>query len=559
MLRLHRRVCHSEHIRTFCTRKIVTEGARYAAGMPQEPSALDGRDPGSEVASSPSGDPPPMVVHPDATDSAEPVPGAPPAPPAGDSLRSRAALSTYATAVQGLARLLYGVLIGHLGSRELLGQTNTSLSLSVLASQLWGAPASAAGTRFVAARATLGEAEAAEVVARHIAIRSTRITLVLPTAVALTGSLWLGFSAAHTIGTVVLAFTYSMYSTLRGIQYGALRFRHVAVWDTIAGGVALVAVTVVLTLDLTAFALLPLALGYALFAVVSWPARVSGRVDAALRRQIDHFVMFGAVSGLASGGLLQFSQLAAHAYAGPGEAGDFAAALTLATPASMLSLALGTVLVPPLVAAAGRGDRAAVHAQSDAIARRLTAIFVGLFGVLVIVSPLAIAVVWGEEYSAAAAVLPILLVAVMLASIALGAATTLVSTRVRGPRAVALVNLSGLVVSLAVWPFLAPSHGTVGVALGYLVGSGLASLGMLATVWWVERHHWLDLAAKLVGGTAVVLGLAQLARQVDGIPGALAQLGAAAAFAVAWLLLNRHEVAALWATLRGRGTTPAST
>ncbi len=113
---------------------------------------------------------------------------------------------------------------------------------------------------------------------------------MLPTAVALTGSLWLGFSPAHTIGTVVLAFTYSMYSTLRGIQYGALRFRHVAVWDTIAGGVALVAVTVVLTLDLTAFALLPLALGYALFAVVSWPARVSGRVDAALRRQIDHFV-----------------------------------------------------------------------------------------------------------------------------------------------------------------------------------------------------------------------------------------------------------------------------
>ena len=48
-----------------------------------------------------------------------------------------------------------------------------------------------------------------------------------------------------------------------------------------------------------------------------------------------------------------------------------------------------------------------------------------------------------------------------------------------------------------------------------------------------------------------------LARQVEGVPGALAQLGAASVFALAWLLLNRHEVAALWATLRGRGTTPA--
>jgi O-antigen/teichoic acid export membrane protein len=527
--------------------------------MPQEPPALDGRDPGPEVVSSPSGDPPPLVVHPDATDAASVDPNAPAAPAPGASLRSRAALSTYATAVQGLARLLYGVLIGHFGSRELLGQTTTSLSLSVLTSQLWAAPASAAGTRFVAARATLGEEEAAAVVARHIAIRSARITLVLPTLVALTGSLLLGFSTAHTIGTVVLAFTYSMYSTLRGIQYGALRFRHVAVWDTVAGGVALVAVTVVLTLDLTALALLPLALGYALFAVVSWPARVAGRVDSALRRQIDHFVLFGAVSGLASGGLLQLSQIAAHHYAGAAQAGDFGAALTLATPASMLSVALSTVLVPPLVAAAGRGDRAAVHAQSDAIARRLTAIFVGLFGTLVIVSPLAIAVLWGKEYSAAAEILPVMLVAVMLTSIALGAATTLQSTRVRGPRAVAYVNLAGLVVSLAVWPFLAPRYGTVGVAVGYLIGSGLASLGLLATVWWVERHHWIDLAAKLVGGTAVVLVLAALARRVDGVAGAVAQLAAAAAFAVAWLLLNRRDVAALWATLRGRGTTPAST
>ena len=182
----------------------------------------------------------------------------------------------------------------------------------------------------------------------------------------------------------------------------------------------------------------------------------------------------------------------------------------------MLSLALGTVLVPPLVAAAGRGDRAAVHAQSDAIARRLTAIFVGLFGVLVIVSPLAIAVVWGAEYAKAATVLPILLVAVMLASIALGAATTLVSTRVRGPRAVALVNVSGLVVSLAVWPFLAPSHGTVGVALGYLIGSGWPRSACSPPCGGSSGSHWLDLAAKLVGGTLVVLVLAGLARRVRG-------------------------------------------
>lgn len=510
--------------------------------MPQEPSSPDGPEPGSEAA----------------------APASPPLPPEGapgppTSLRSRAGLSTYATAAQGVARLLYGVLIGHLGSRELLGQTNTSLSLSVLSSQLWAAPAAAGGTRFVAARAALDDPEGAAVVARHIAMRTALISMVLPTGVALAGSLWLGFGPAHTIGTVLLALAYSLYCTTRGIQFGALRFRHVAQWDTISGAISLVAVVVVLALDLSWLALLPLALGYALFAVVSWPARAKGRVDPALRRRIDQFILFGALSNVASGGLLQLSQIAAHSYAGPAEAGDYAAAMTLATPAAMLSVALTTVLVPSLVAAAGRGDHQAVRAQSDAIARRLTAIFVGLFGVLVILSPLAVTVVWGEEFVGAGDVLPLLLVAVMLTSIALGGTVTLQSTRARGPRAVAYLNLAGLVVSLAVWPFLAPRLGTTGVAVGYLIGAGAASLAILGTVWWVEKLRWWDLTAKLVGGTALVVALALLTRDTTGLAGAAAQLGAATAFGLAWLAVTRRDVRALWATVRGRGATPAST
>lgn len=502
--------------------------------MPQDPSSADGSDPSSERAAAPA------------------------APPSS-SLRSRAALSTYATAVQGLARLLYGILVGHLGSRELLGATNTSLSLSVLSSQLWAAPASAAGTRFVAASATLDDPEGAATVARHLATRTAIISLVVPTVVALTGSLLLGFGAAHTLATVLLAFAYSMYSTVRGIQYGLLNFRHVALWDTVTGAVALLGVGLVLAFDLTALVLLPLALGYAIFAAVSWPARAAGRVEPGLRRHIDHFVLFGALSGVASGGLLQLSQIAAHHYAGAAEAGDYAAALTLATPASMLSIALSTVLIPPLVAAAGRGDHAAVHAHSDAIVRRLTAIFVGLFGVLVIVSPLAISVVWGEEYVGAAAILPVLLVAVMLTSIALGGATTLQSTRLRGPRVVAFVNVAGLVVSVAAWPFLAPAHGTTGVALGYLMGAGAASLATLGAVWWVERHRWWDLGGRFVVGLALVVTLALLTRDLTGRQGVAAQLGAALAFGAIWIALTHRDVAALWATVRGRGTTPAST
>ena len=288
----------------------------------------------------------------------------------GATLRNRAALSTYSTGVQGAVRLLFSVLVGRLGSKELLGQTNTSLSLAVLSSQLWSFPAAMAGNRFVALRKTLGDEDGARVVARHIALRTALVSLVVPTTASLIGSLLLGFSPAYTAATVALAWVYSIYVALRGVKFGSLDFRHVAVWDTVAAASTLVLTVLVLTLNLNALVLLPLIIGYGLFALSSWPQRVEGRVHGETRREIDRFILLGAVAGVASGGLLQASQLAARYFTGAAGAGDFAAALSLATPASMLSISLGTVLVPPLVSAAGRGDRVGVRRHGDAILRR---------------------------------------------------------------------------------------------------------------------------------------------------------------------------------------------
>ncbi|QIM21461.1 lipopolysaccharide biosynthesis protein [Phycicoccus sp. HDW14] len=477
--------------------------------------------------------------------------------PPGGGLRDHAALSTYATAVQGAARLAYSVVIGRLGSRELLGQANSALSISVLTSLVWAAPAAAAGTRFVALRKALGDEEGAAVVARHIALRSLFVATVLPTTTGLLGAWWLGLQPVQVVTCVVLCWAYSVYNTARGVRFGLLGFRQVALWDTVAAATSLTVLAVVLLLHLDLLTLLPLAVGYGLFAVVTWPARTRGRLERDARREIDHWIAFSALGVLASGGLLQASQLAAHHWSGESGAGDFAAALSLATPMSMFAIALSTALVPPLVAAAGRGDHAGVRRHADNIARRLVAIFVGVIGVLVIVSPFGIAVVYGPSFARSASVLPVLLGAVMLTSVALGGSTALQSTRRRGPQVVAGINLGGLVLGVAAWFLLAPSHGIEGVAVGYLVGAGSASLGTLAAVWWIERQAWLDLAARFAAGVALVVGLALATRDLDGVTGALAQVGAAIVFGAVWTWLNRREVAALWSTLRGGGETPA--
>ena len=471
-----------------------------------------------------------------------------------NSLRAKGLLSLYATAVQGSVRLLYSILVGRLGSRDFLGHTNSSLSIAVLASQLWAAPAAAGGTKYVALKAALEDQDGAQAVAWHLTRRTALIGLVLPTGAALVAATWLDLGTVQAVATCVLTWAYSMYNTLRGVQFGAQNYRRVAVLDTVAAFTALTALAVVLLLGLDAAILLPLTGGYLLFAALAWPHHARRhRLEAPLRREIDRFVLLGVLSGMASGGLLQASQLAAHHFGGASQAGVYAAAFSLATPPSMIAIALTSVIVPPLVGAASRGDRAAVRVQSDRLARELSAAFVLLFGFLVILSPSIMFVVYGSSYASSAGLLLILLVAVMFTSAAVGPAATLTSTRGRGQLAVAGLNLAGLVTSLASWPWLAGRWGTTGVAYGYLAGAVVASAGSLGLTWWVERHVWWDLVLRFGLGLAAMLTLARLTSGVGGLSGILVQAGAALAYVAVGALVNRTDLASLAHSLRGAG------
>ena len=467
------------------------------------------------------------------------------------SLRSRTLLTIVAMVVQGAVRLLYSILVGRFTSRELLGQTNTSLSTAVLASQLWAAPAGAAGTKYVALRRAMDDEEGAKAVARHLALRTAVISVVLPTAVSVIGSRWLGLDDRQVIMTCVLAWAYSVYNTLRGIKFGEQQYGRVAVLDSVAAATGILVLAIVLVLDLRALILLPLTLGYALFAALAWPRRTRARLDPALRREVDTFVLLGVVSGVASGGLIQTSQLAAHAFGGDSGAGEYAAALTLATPPSMLAIALSTVVIPPLVAAATKGDHEGVRRSSDRLARQLTALFVGLFGSLVIVAPTLMGV-YGSGFASSIGQLRVLLLALMLTSISVAANATLTSTSTSGPWLVAGLNLAGLLASLATWPWLADAHGSLGVAYGVLIGSAIASAGSMAVVWHRERQQWWGLLGRIVVGVALALALAAATRGVPGVGGVALQGGATLIFLATWALLNRSAVTMLTRTLLGR-------
>ena len=101
---------------------------------------------------------------------------------------------------------------------------------------------------------------------------------------------------------------------------------------------------------------------------------------------MDGFVLLAVVGTLASAGFLQLSNVLARAANSPHDAGLYAAALSLATPASLLSRSFGLVLFPSMSEAHGREDRASLRAQTDLGTRALVLVMVGVFGVIVMLS-----------------------------------------------------------------------------------------------------------------------------------------------------------------------------
>jgi putative peptidoglycan lipid II flippase len=350
--------------------------------------------------------------------------------------------------------------------------------------------------------------------------------------------------------TALLTLAYSGYAFTRGLQFGAGQVPRATVWDVISATVSIVVLVLVVTSNAVALLLLPLVIGYALYALANWPRRTSARPEPELRREMDGFVLLGVVGTLASTGFLQLSNVLARAANSPHEAGLYAAALSLATPASLLSRSFGLVLFPSMSEAHGRQDRASLRAQTDLGTRALVTIMVAVFGVVVLLSRVVLRLTYREAFSGAGTVLPIMLVAVLFGTVVVAAVNFLTSTSQRGMRISATTSVAGLLVGCASWAVLVPLYDVTGVAVGFLIGSAGIAFPPLVIVWREERHHWTGLAGRFVVAVAVLVGLAVYEDRSDASD--LAGLGLAVAFLAAWCVVSLGDLRRVLPFIRPR-------
>jgi O-antigen/teichoic acid export membrane protein len=423
------------------------------------------------------------------------------------SLISHAALSTAGVLVQGLSRFVFTALIGRLMGPSDLAHVSAWLSLALILSLLWPTGAGNAASQFLSAALARGDDPRSTLRALEASFwKSCLVMVVVAVPIAV---LWLGADAADATAVAALVVTYSGYIFTRGVQVGLGRLVDTSVWDLLSALVTWALVVPVFVLDASTLLLWPITIGYAVFgirvlvtahrghvaAVSAGPAR-SGATElpAVPTRVMWHTIRWNSLGLMASNGLIQFSMLFVFAVSPPVIAGLYAAAMALATPASMLSQAISQVLLARFSHWA-ETDATTSHHRFIRVLLAMAALLTVVFAAVALASRLLLNLVFGSDYVDAALPLQILLAAVLAFSITL-VVNAYLQTAGRTAQAT-LASLVGLVAGLVLMVVLVlfgwsgPLAAAGGVLVGYLltmvlaIGFSLTHTSAHAVPWWL--------------------------------------------------------------------------
>jgi O-antigen/teichoic acid export membrane protein len=466
---------------------------------------------------------------------------------AGPGVVRTSVLSMVAIAALGLTRVVHGSLVSRATDPATFGRVGALIAVTTIASLLLPAGVSSAMAKFVPFLSGGGDPVAARTAYRWLSWLGLGGALAFGAGAALFADLVFDLSTPDLLQTAALAVAFSLYSIEKSALYAYRRVPAYVRLELCTSGLAVVATVLVVLADSTLY-LVPLALAYAVFAVVArWLLRADvagGGRGSVPKGEIAGYVVLACVGTLASQGFLQGTQLLAVRFATPVEVGYFAAAVTLVTPMYFLPRALGLALFPAMARAHGAGDVAAVRRHADLSTRALLVVLAPLFAIGILVAREVLVVFGGATFAGGTAVLQLMLAATFLAVCAVAAVNALSSGERWQIRVPVGSAVTGCLTGLVAVALLGRPLGAAGVGLGYLVGSAVTAAGPVAAVWRQHRMAWrLPVAGALavVGGA---VGLGAVIGAADIAPGLRAGLdvGAALALGMGSVGLLRHQL-----------------
>jgi O-antigen/teichoic acid export membrane protein len=473
------------------------------------------------------------------------------APRAGRSILRSGLLSMLAVASLGVTRFVFVALLAHRAPQSVVAEVGVLYSLATLSSLALPAGAASAMSKFVPFHRGGGSPAAARAVYRFLSRLALAGGVVLGLAAGLVAYTRLHASAADALGVVLLAVSFSLYSVDKASLYGFDRVAPYTRLELTTSALAIATTALVVFVIGTGY-LLPLALGYTVFVV---GARFLVRRDVTGpgapfdRREVGGFVVLACLGTLASTGFTQGLPLLARGLdVGAREVAQFTAVIALVAPLYFLPRALNLALFPAMAHAQGAGDLGAVRRHTDVSTRALVVVLAPLFGVAVLLAPELLTLYGGTRYAAAAAVLQVVLLGTYASVIQVAAVNALSSGSQRQVRIPVTSAVTGALVGCVLAALLAWRLGSVGLALGYALGTAVIAGGPIVATWRLHRMRW----AGVLGRAFALLAVATVA--AVWLAGAVPlRWAAAAGFLALCAVVLRRDLRGLVAVARSRG------
>lgn len=390
-----------------------------------------------------------------------------------DSATVDSVYSLVGVLAQGLARFAYTAIVARLLGASALADVNLALAVAILLSLLWPTAAGNAAAAF---------ARGDDVRFERSLLRGVLISLIPLAAVGAAVAGLVGGGAEAAVQTAMSTVAWSAYIFGRGVFIGGGRFRTAAVWDVVTGIGAIGALFGFIALGWTSWILIPLIVGYLVFATVALATR--NRAHASLsagdgsRVRLTHFIVWNSLALIATNGLMQGSMVVASAFDTPARAGQFAAALSLATPVSMVAQAVTQAMLP-------RFGRWSSLPETERLARvRRSTIVLGVLmagGSLLValVVPWVLPLVYGVAFTPAVPLAQGLMVAVFAFSMSVFFAAYLATVG----RARLSTGLTGIGSAVGVATMLVVAATETG-SVGAVVGAGAGMVVSLVLLGW---------------------------------------------------------------------------
>lgn len=387
-----------------------------------------------------------------------------------DSALADSVFSTVGVLAQGLSRFAYTAIVGRLLGASDLAAVNTAFSVAILLSLTWPTAAGNAAGAF--ARSDDGAGS-------RLLLRSFSFSLVPIVIVAASVAVALGAGWPAVVQAVLLTATWSIYIFGRGIFIGGGRVRAAAVWDVATGLLAILLLLVVIGCGWHSWLLAPAIVGYAVFGIAALTSREwAGRPAEGVSRRFTTFIFWNSLSLIATNGLMQISMIVAAGFSSSQEAGQFAAALSLATPVSMVAQAVTQALLPRF----SQWSELDAASRLSNVRRATVALAVVMAAgclLVVVVLPWALPLVYGAAFAPAVALAQGLMAAVFGFSLSVFLAAYLAT--IGRARTATVCTAIGSSAGLITMLFAANGlGGSVGAVVGTVVGMTLSVILLAA-------------------------------------------------------------------------------